>query len=131
MAAAPSSGFTEPKNKDVLETWFKKRTPFHWAPVSNGMGVHGLPDRMGCVPLVVTQEMVGKTIGVFVGIEVKADGRQGEKRGGCTPQQVLRGMELRSASGVHSVVYCPDDIRELDALVLAKGGRLERLAGRS
>ena len=51
--------------KDLPEgTW-------SYAPVQHGMGASGIPDRICCIPTVINQEDVGKTFGMFVGIEAK------------------------------------------------------------
>lgn len=44
-----------------------------WAfsPVQSGLGAHGIPDIIMCVPTVIPQEWVGKTMGRFVAIEAK------------------------------------------------------------
>ena len=36
------------------------------------MGQSGVPDHIACVPKIITQDMVGKVVGMFVGIEAKA-----------------------------------------------------------
>ena len=46
---------------------------------SINIGVKGSPDIMAIKPTVITPDMVGKTVGIFVGVEVKtATGRQSE-----------------------------------------------------
>lgn len=102
--------YNEPKVKQLVKEWFDARGAFSWAPVSNGFGVHGIPDRVGCVPITITPEMVGKRIGVFVGIEAKGAHRKREKAGGLTPQQVLRIKEIQNAAGVAGVVYGPEEL---------------------
>ena len=52
----------------------------------------GTPDLIACVPTVITSEMVGKTIGKFVGIEVKKDEatcRQWRNYKGHANEQIL------------------------------------------
>lgn len=39
----------------------------------------GTPDTMFCVPKVITQDMVGKTVGLFVGVEVKKSATEVKK----------------------------------------------------
>lgn len=46
---------------------------------SINIGVKGSPDIMAIKPTVITSDMVGQTVGIFVGVEVKtATGRQSE-----------------------------------------------------
>ena len=44
-----------------------------FSPMQMGMGAGGIPDIICCKPVVITQEDVGKTFGLFVGIEAKID----------------------------------------------------------
>jgi hypothetical protein len=48
---------------------------WYYMPVQNGMGVVGIPDLICCVPVEITEDMVGKSIGVFAAIETKAPGK--------------------------------------------------------
>ena len=48
---------------------------WHYFPVQNGLGCVGIPDVIGCKPVTITSEMVGKTIGVFFAVETKAPGK--------------------------------------------------------
>lgn len=41
-----------------------------------GMGKAGVPDIIGCYPLTITPDMVGMRVGVFVGVEVKREGKE-------------------------------------------------------
>lgn len=66
-----------------------------FCPVSNGMGRHGIPDFVCCKPTVITQDMVGSTIGEFVAFETKAPG----KRGNVSPLQLDCHDEIRHVSG--------------------------------
>lgn len=46
---------------------------------SINIGVKGSPDIMAIKPTIITPDMVGQTVGIFVGVEVKtATGRQSE-----------------------------------------------------
>lgn len=44
-------------------------------PVQNGMGRTGIPDVIGCIPTVITPDMVGKTFGQFIAVETKSFGK--------------------------------------------------------
>lgn len=71
------------KRKAQPESWVKgkiktavaEEAPKMWwyMPVQGPEGEHGVPDYVGCVPVTVTQDMVGTELGVFLAIEAKAD----------------------------------------------------------
>lgn len=61
---------------------------WYFMPVSNGMGVHGMPDFMGC------------HYGTAFGIEAKKDDKSVP-----TPNQLARMQEINDAGGVAGVVY--------------------------
>lgn len=65
----------EGKVKKATKEFLKKAGIWHFMPVQNGMGVIGIPDILACVPVTITPDMVGKTMGVFMGIETKAPGK--------------------------------------------------------
>jgi len=50
-----------------------------YAPVQQGMGASGIPDRIACAPVKITIEDVGKTFGMFVGLEAKVKGNKPTK----------------------------------------------------
>lgn len=58
--------------KDGIKDVFKELDAWFYMPVQTGMGVGGIHDFIACVPVTVTQEMVGKRIGLFVSVETKA-----------------------------------------------------------
>lgn len=62
-------------------------------PVQNGMGAPAL-DFHVCLPVIITPDMVGQTIGRYVGIETKKPG------GRPTPRQLLTMDEIRKAHGI-------------------------------
>ena len=94
----------ESKVKKKVKAWLYKTFPsvFEFMPVSNGMGKHGIPDHIACVPVVITDEMVGETIGVFVGIEAKTE------VGVLSRHQERRIEEIVDAGGIVEVVYGND-----------------------
>lgn len=65
----------EGKVKDSVKRVLKKKGVWHYMPVQNGMGVVGIPDIIACVPVEITPDMVGKSIGVFMAVETKAPGK--------------------------------------------------------
>jgi hypothetical protein len=67
------------------------------------VGVPGMADIIACVPLVITQEMVGITIGAAVGIEVKT------KTGKQRKEQQLWELALTRHGGVYTVLRDPTD----------------------
>lgn len=110
--------------KDVKEKlvkpWYEARGAWHYAPIQNGLGEHGIHDRLGCVPVVVTQAMVGKTIGLFVSVEAKKPGRRGEPRRGMSVHQQQHLDDIRAAGGI---AICCDGKFDLEGLDL----RIHRL----
>ena len=65
----------ESKVKMKIKRYMKKYFPGAWffSPVQTGWGQHGIPDILYCIPMEIKSHHVGKTIGVFVGIEAKTD----------------------------------------------------------
>lgn len=61
---------------------------WYFMPVSNGMGVHGIPDFLGCY------------YGTAFGIEAKKD-----EKTDPTPNQLDRMQEINDAGGVAGVVF--------------------------
>ena len=91
MSATP-----EGKVKTAIVKWLKARNIWYFMPVSNGMGRHGIPDIIACKPTVITQDMVGQRVGLFVGIECKAPG----KLGTVTPLQERELKAIEAAGGI-------------------------------
>jgi hypothetical protein len=116
---------TENDVKALVKAWFDGRRSWSYAPIQTGLGVHGIPDRVGCVPVVITQQMVGRTIGLFIAVEAKRPGRRGEKSGGGTPAQGNQLRGIIEAGGVGALV---DGTNDLDWLT---GTLMERLLGRN
>lgn len=80
---------TENHVKTLVKEWFDAHGGWSYAPVQNGLGVHGIPDRVGCIPVTITQAMVGRKLGVFIGIECKKPGRRSEANRGLSTHQQL------------------------------------------
>lgn len=119
MAKKIDEGMDENDVKKLLHQWFKDREGWSYAPVQSGMGVHGIPDRVGCIPVTITPDMVGQTVGLFVGIEAKAPGRRGQKDAGCSPLQVTQLTGIVDAAGLGYVVDGPSDLEHLDRTLSA------------
>lgn len=94
--------------------WWKRRGGWHFAPVSRGMGTHGIPDQVGVVPITITQDMVGRKIGAFVALEAKRPGRRGEKNRGATGRQQDIINEINEAMGFAAVYDSEEDLAEMD-----------------
>lgn len=80
-----------------------RKDAWYYMPVQNGMGRSGIPDFIGCVPTVITQEMVGQTVGVFFAIETKAPG----KLGNTTSNQDRELSNIHAAGGIATVLDDP------------------------
>lgn len=64
----------EGKVKKALRKTLAAHGAWHYMPVQNGMGCVGIPDIIACVPVTITADMVGKRVGLFLGLEAKAPG---------------------------------------------------------
>lgn len=111
---------TENDVKALVKKTLDSHKAWSYAPIQTGMGAHGIPDRIACVPVKITPEMVGQTVGLFVGVEAKRPGRRGEKNAGATGQQINQLREIIDAGGVAMLVDGQDDVDFL-------GGFLKRL----
>ena len=103
----------EGKVKAQIKKYLKTLKAYWFLPVSNGMGAHGIPDIIACVPTVITQDMVGKEFGLFVGIEVKKPGRRGEKNAGASALQMVQIGAINTAGGKAGVCDCVEQVEEL------------------
>jgi hypothetical protein len=101
MATTP-----EGRVKKNIKKWLKKYLPkaWWWMPVKTVHGVNGMPDYCCVVPLTIKPDMVGKTIGVFVGIEAKAG------KGVQTPSQEDRQVDIEAAHGIYILIRGSDNI---------------------
>lgn len=79
------------------QEWYDNPAGWYYMPVSNGMGVHGIPDFVCCWR------------GQFLAIEAKAPG----KRDNTSTNQDDRLREISSAGGVAIVV---DDVSQLEEI---------------
>ena len=86
----------EGKVKDAVKKVLKSRNIWYYMPVSNGMGQHGIPDFICCVP----------PLGKFLTIETKAPG----KLRTVTPLQERTIGNIREARGWAIVI---DDALDL------------------
>lgn len=115
---------TENHIKDIVRQWCDKHGAYSFAVVQNGMGVHGIHDRLMALPITITPEMVGKKVGLFVSLECKKPGRRGEPDRGMSKHQVLFMEGVKKAGGVSFCVDGHEDLLELQAT-------LQQLTGES
>lgn len=103
----------EAKVKKALKAVLKGWGCYQFWPVQSGIGAHTV-DCLACIPIKVTKEMVGTTLGVFAAIETKRTkideptGAQGE---------VLR--QVRAAGGGAALVHTVNDLEIEDGLIKA------------
>lgn len=109
---------TENHVKDLVLDWYKAHNAYNFAVVQNGMGVHGILDRNGCLPLTVTPAMVGKVVGLYIGVESKRPGRRGEKNRGMSPHQFDHMTAINAAGGLAICCDGYEDLAELDRELL-------------
>lgn len=85
----------------------KKLCAYWHMPVQNGMGSPCL-DFACCVPIVITSDMVGRTVGMYVAIETKAPGKK------PTPRQLATKTAIEAAHG--KVLVIDGDLEQLEHL---------------
>ncbi len=95
----------EGKVKDKVKKLLKERGAYYVmvVPTGYGNGV-GIPDFVACVPVKITEAMVGQTLGIFTGIETKAPG----KIKNTTVNQKKHLLGISEASGMAVVVDNPE-----------------------
>ncbi len=98
----------EGRVKDKIKKFMKDLFPTAWAfmPVQFGYGQSGIPDHLYCVPVTITQDMVGDTIGMFVSIEAKT------ASGKMTAYQRVQRDAIIDGSGFYVTIYGSDDIKD-------------------
>jgi hypothetical protein len=65
---------SEPWVKEGIKKFLDSLGAWHYMPVQSGLGVGGIPDHIACVPVTITPQMVGRTVGLFFAIEAKEAG---------------------------------------------------------
>ena len=99
----------EDKTKQAVKKVLKELSPmvYQIMPATGYGGSVGIPDHIACLPVVITPEMVGQTIGAFVGVESK------------TPTGKLHGLQplnlaqILAAGGFAQVVYSKEGAEAL------------------
>lgn len=109
---------TEDHVKDLVRQWCDKSKAWHYAPIQTAMGVHGIHDRISCVPIIVTAAMVGKKIGLFVSIEAKRPGRRNEPRRGMSVHQKNHMEDIQAAGGLSICCDGEEDLAGLNHQIL-------------
>lgn len=82
----------EGKVKESVRQALRRMQAYWHMPVQNGMGKPSL-DFHVCVPIEITEDMVGLRLGLYVGVETKKLG------GKPTPRQVNTMAEIAAAGG--------------------------------
>jgi hypothetical protein len=95
--------------KKGVKNVLNKYNVWYFMPVQNGMGVVGVPDIIACLPMTVTQAMVGKRVGLFVGIETKAPGKENT----LTPNQKRQLNGIRNSGGFALVLTDPTQLLDV------------------
>jgi hypothetical protein len=103
----------EAKVKKALKAVLKGWGCYQFWPVQSGIGAHTV-DCLACIPIKVTKEMVGTTLGVFAAIETKRTkvDKPTEAQG-----EVLR--QVRAAGGGAALVHTVNDLEIEDGLIKA------------
>lgn len=99
--------------KELVKDWFESVGGWSYAPIQTGMGVHGIHDRVGGVPITITPEMVGQTVAILVSVESKRPGRRGERDRGMSAHQV---DHMNAINRIGGVSVCCDGYEDLGAL---------------
>lgn len=93
--------------KGAMRSALRRIKAWFFMPVPTGRGVGGVPDFIACVPVVITEEMIGQRVGLFVGIETKAPGKEHT----VTPLQHRQMDAIRGAGGQVYVISTVDAAR--------------------
>lgn len=95
----------EGRVKDAIRKAFKEYHPdaFTFLPAAGVMGSNGIPDFICCVPLEITPDMVGQTVGIFAGVEAKT------MRGKVSDLQRDKLNKIAEAAGVACLVWSSDE----------------------
>ena len=111
--AKDKTGLLEKKVKEAVKAVLKGWGCYQFWPVQSGIGAHTV-DCLACIPVRITEEMVGTVLGVFVAIETKRTkvdkptGAQGE---------VLK--QVSRAGGGAALIHTVHDMEIEDGLIRA------------
>lgn len=84
--------------KGQVKTVLKAHQVAYFMPVMGMHGTSGVSDFIACVPTLITPEMVGQRVGVFMAIETKQVGKL------ATPLQQFFLEKIEAAHGVARLV---------------------------
>jgi hypothetical protein len=99
--------------KAVLKNWDSYQ---YWPVKATSFGAKTV-DCLACVPIKITKDMVGKTIGVFVAIETK---RTKIKKPTKAQEAVMK--QVQAAGGAAVLVHTTNDIQIENDLCVALNG---------
>lgn len=83
----------ESYEKDEICKYLTGILSWFFRPYMAGFGKSGVGDIIACVPVVITADMVGMRLGLFVSVEVKREGKE------PTAIQTARMIEISEAGG--------------------------------
>lgn len=107
----------EKEIKKDLKKRFDEWGAWHFSPPANGYGRNGIPDHIVCVPVLITQAMVGQTLGLFAAVEAKAEGRRNEQDRGASSGQVREMTAITRAEGMVTLADSVDDLAAIEAFI--------------
>jgi len=111
MASQPEDKVKKAIRK-VLDELFPDN--FHLMVVPGGFGERGIPDHIVCAPVTITQDMVGKEYGMFLGIEAKT--LVGKPKG----IQLVKLAEIIKAAGFGQLVYGEEGVVTLEEILRSR-----------
>ncbi|HNQ20012.1 MAG TPA: hypothetical protein PKI46_03005 [Bacteroidales bacterium] len=68
----------------------------------------GVPDILACYPTIITPDMVGKSIGLFIGIEVKTP----DTKNNVSELQKINLEAINNASGLSAVIWSLEGLQK-------------------
>lgn len=98
----------EGKVKKNIKKYLERTFPKAWSymPVQTGYGANGIPDHIYCLPIVITEDMVGDTVGVFLAIEAKT------MQGKMSDYQKIQRDRIVGAEGLYFTIYGSEDVED-------------------
>lgn len=103
----------EAKIKSEIDKALRAQGAWVYCPVPMGYGPRGIPDRLVCFPTIIQPYHVGRTLGIFAGIEAKAPPKVADN------WQFRQLMNIQAASGIAGVVYSAEETLALISSKLA------------
>lgn len=95
--------------KKIIKPWLNATHAWFFMHVPRGMGIAGVPDYIACMPVVITPEMVGKKVGLFVAPEAKSP----SKKSNVSPSQALQMRLIDEAGGITGVISSQADCERM------------------